>query len=85
MDEIDKDAQREAMVKLEKAVQPCLNAHTWKQLILIKRVVTSCYFAMEEVVQDLNTRYALDWNHFFLQNLDFVRSFQIALLEIEND
>ncbi|XP_046645953.1 uncharacterized protein LOC124336259 [Daphnia pulicaria] len=60
MDEIDKDAQREAMVKLEKAVQPCLNAHTWKQLILIKRVVTSCYFAMEEVVQDLNTRYALD-------------------------
>ncbi len=60
MDEIDKEAQREAMVKLEKAVQPCLNAHTWKQLILIKRVVSSCYFAMEEVVQDLNTRYALD-------------------------
>jgi hypothetical protein len=22
---------------------------------------------MEEVVQDLNTRYALDWNHFFTE------------------
>ena len=60
MDEIDADARREALVKLEKAVQPCLNAHTWKQLILVKRVVTFCYFTMEEVIQDLSTRYALD-------------------------
>jgi hypothetical protein len=28
----------------------------------VKRVVTSCYFVFEEVVQDLSTRYALDWN-----------------------
>lgn len=50
---------REALVKLEKAVQPCLISTTWKQLILVKRVVTSCFFAMEEVVQDLVQRFAL--------------------------
>lgn len=52
---MEKDVQRNALMKLEKAVQPCLNQITWKQLIMVKRVVTSCYFALEEVVQDLRT------------------------------
>ncbi|XP_057368389.1 uncharacterized protein LOC130689450 [Daphnia carinata] len=55
---LDKDLYREALVKLEKAVQPCLISTTWKQLILVKRVVTSVFFAMEEVVQDLVQRFA---------------------------
>ena len=53
LDNRDKELQKNALVKLEKAVQPCLNQVTWKQLIMVKRVVTSCYFAMEEVVQEL--------------------------------
>lgn len=45
--------QRQALTKLEKSVAPCLNSTTWKQLILVKRVVTAVYFAMEEVIMEL--------------------------------
>lgn len=43
----------DAVAKLEKAVQPCLNQVTWKQLIMIKRVVTTVYLTMDEIVQEL--------------------------------
>ena len=43
----------DAIQKLEKAVQPCLNQITWKQLIMIKRVVTAVYLTMDEIVQEL--------------------------------
>lgn len=43
---MDKESQRDAVAKLEKAVQPCLSQITWKQMIILKRVVSACFFAM---------------------------------------